>query len=382
MAKSPQDRMSDAAGLAAELRKAAVGGYGEGWAERGRSHLAEAAALLLALLWPSGSAPAAQSSSVVHTPLTEPANQPASSAGHEGAGHPQLNHQQSGQSQSGHALNHHQLGQDQQHLRHLEHLEHEHAEHAEHLEHVEHLGHPARSLPGHSGTHAAEGADPAEVTAGSGTGTAAASAAPPLAARLQRLVRNASRSNRLPRWVRRALPHDPSPGTAITIAAGVTAAVVVLVAAIAAIAATLTSSSPAPQAGFTNASVVGTYTFSRQAVSCVPSGSCTLTPLVISIDCPAGGSCVASTPNGEWGASHELTVNGNTMSFSGDDPGAITCNGSSSAASISLTLTVVSWSTGQDSVRTPEQIQGVYTLAYTPTTNCPGSGSAREILTS
>jgi len=394
MAKSPGDRMSDAAGLAAELRKVAVGGYGEDWAERGRSHLAEAAALLLALLWPSGSAPAAQGGSVVHTPLSEPANEPASSAGHAGTGqsqpsHPQLNQNETGQSQpghaqlnqhnpqSGHALNQHQLGQD--HLTHLEHLAHEHAEHLEHVEHVEHLGQPARAVPGRSGSgsHAAEGADSAEVTASTGTATTVS----PLAARLQHLVRNASRSSRLPRWLRRALPNDPSPGTAMAIAAVATAAVVVLVVAIAAIAAALTSGSPAPQAGFTNASVVGTYTFSRQAASCVPSGSCTLTPLVINIDCPAGGSCVASTPDGEWGASHELAVTGNTMSFSGYDPGAVTCNGTDSGANIALTLTVTSWSAGQDAVRTPEQIQGVYSLSYTSTPTCPGSGSAREILT-
>lgn len=276
-----------------------------------------------------------------------------------------------GQSQPGHAANQHQLGQHEQHLRHLDDLEHEHAEH------LEHLGHSG------SGTHVAEGADPAQVTAGSGTGTATlVGAAPLLAARLQSLVRNASRSSRTPRWLRRALPRDPSPGAAMAIAAGVTAAAVVLVAVIAAIAATLTSGSPSGQAGFTDASVVGSYTFDRQAASCVPSGSCTLTPLVISIDCPAGGSCVASTPNGEWGASHQLTVSGNTMSFSGYDPGAVTCNGSNSGANIALTLTVVSWSNRQGSIRTPEQMQGVYTLAYSSAPSCPGSGSAREILTS
>jgi hypothetical protein len=34
--------------------------YGPDWKERGRSHLGEAAALLLALLWPSGASPAVQ----------------------------------------------------------------------------------------------------------------------------------------------------------------------------------------------------------------------------------------------------------------------------------------------------------------------------------
>ena len=52
--RDPQYRPSDAGRLAAELRDAATGSYGQDWQDRGRSHLAEAALLLLALLWPSG----------------------------------------------------------------------------------------------------------------------------------------------------------------------------------------------------------------------------------------------------------------------------------------------------------------------------------------
>jgi hypothetical protein len=58
MAKDPGQRPADAAVLAAELRTAAAGGYGADWAERGRSHLGEAA-VLLAALWPTGGAPSA-----------------------------------------------------------------------------------------------------------------------------------------------------------------------------------------------------------------------------------------------------------------------------------------------------------------------------------
>src|SRR5580658_6204741 len=59
MAKDPASRPADAASFVAELRAAAAPAYGEGWEDRGRSHLGEAA-LLLAALWPSGAAPAVQ----------------------------------------------------------------------------------------------------------------------------------------------------------------------------------------------------------------------------------------------------------------------------------------------------------------------------------
>jgi hypothetical protein len=163
----------------------------------------------------------------------------------------------------------------------------------------------------------------------------------------------------------------------VAIIAGATAAAVVIVAAIAAIAAAFTSASPAPRVG---SGIAGTYTFLLRAAVCSFS-SCSLTPLVIRIDCPASGSCVASTPAGEWGASHELTFNGKTIYFSGSDPAAISCNGSPVPSTITLNLTVVSWSGGQDSVRRPKQIQGVYTVTAAGTGSCDG-GQSTEILTS
>lgn len=59
MAKDPQHRPASASALAASLRSAAVTVYGEGWEERGRQHLAEAA-LLLAALWPTGGTPSVE----------------------------------------------------------------------------------------------------------------------------------------------------------------------------------------------------------------------------------------------------------------------------------------------------------------------------------
>jgi eukaryotic-like serine/threonine-protein kinase len=63
MAKDPERRPADGAALVAELRTVAGGAYGPGWEDRGRSGLA-AAALLLAVLWPSGGPPPAQGSTV------------------------------------------------------------------------------------------------------------------------------------------------------------------------------------------------------------------------------------------------------------------------------------------------------------------------------
>ena len=68
MAKDPSGRPADAAAFADELRTIAAEAYGEDWEERGRSRLAEAAALLAAL-WPSGASPAAQGSAVEQVSL-------------------------------------------------------------------------------------------------------------------------------------------------------------------------------------------------------------------------------------------------------------------------------------------------------------------------
>jgi eukaryotic-like serine/threonine-protein kinase len=63
LAKDPGDRPADAITFVTELGTVAAGAYGPGWADRGRSHLGEAA-LLLAALWPSGAPPAVQGAEV------------------------------------------------------------------------------------------------------------------------------------------------------------------------------------------------------------------------------------------------------------------------------------------------------------------------------
>ncbi len=68
MAKDPRWRPADAAGLVTRLQAVAGPAYGPDWARRGRSHLGEAA-LLLAALWPSATAPATQSTAVTRISL-------------------------------------------------------------------------------------------------------------------------------------------------------------------------------------------------------------------------------------------------------------------------------------------------------------------------
>src|SRR5712692_7084968 len=63
MAKDPEGRPADAASFVSGLQAVAGSAYGQDWADRGRSHLGEAA-LLLAALWPSGTPPAGQSVTV------------------------------------------------------------------------------------------------------------------------------------------------------------------------------------------------------------------------------------------------------------------------------------------------------------------------------
>jgi hypothetical protein len=136
LAKDPKYRPADAARLAAELRDVAAFGYGADWEDRGRSHLAETAALLLALLWPSGSAPATQGTTVAHTPLTGPPAQPAPSAA--GPGQPQAGEARPGHSQPG-GSQPSPAARPDAHARHVEHEEHLHAEHVQHAEHAEHV---------------------------------------------------------------------------------------------------------------------------------------------------------------------------------------------------------------------------------------------------
>src|SRR5262249_14830017 len=74
MAKEPETRPADATIFVRALNAIASRTYGPDWAERGRSHLAEAA-LLLALLWPSGAPTAVQGSAEERANLSQNAQE-------------------------------------------------------------------------------------------------------------------------------------------------------------------------------------------------------------------------------------------------------------------------------------------------------------------
>ncbi len=109
MAKEPENRPADAATFVTALAAIAARAYGPDWAERGRSHLGEAALLLVAL-WPSGAPAAVQGSAMARVNLSRHA-------------------------QESRHLRH------LQHLRHLRHLRHLHFLHLRHLQHLRHLLH-------------------------------------------------------------------------------------------------------------------------------------------------------------------------------------------------------------------------------------------------
>jgi eukaryotic-like serine/threonine-protein kinase len=68
MAKQPEYRPADATTFVAALNEVAARAFGPDWHERGRSHLAEVALLLVAL-WPSGGSAAIQATAVKQIPL-------------------------------------------------------------------------------------------------------------------------------------------------------------------------------------------------------------------------------------------------------------------------------------------------------------------------
>jgi Protein kinase domain len=190
MAKNPQARPADAAAFVTQLRAAAVPAYGRDWEDRGRSHLGEAA-LLLAALWPSGTAPAVQGQAVEQVHLAK---------GPRGPQEPE------------HARNLEHLRHVEHtgHLEHerVEHLEHEHVEHVEHVEHLEHLEHLGQSPQGHSGSStqaAAEGAEPAAGVAGAAGAAGVAASAAGAASSPDPAASPATGLRRLARYSRKAL---------------------------------------------------------------------------------------------------------------------------------------------------------------------------------
>jgi hypothetical protein len=136
--------------------------------------------------------------------------------------------------------------------------------------------------------------------------------------------------------------------------------------------------SPTTPAGVT--SIAGTYTFTRQVLSCTGSGwTCPPENLPMKITCSASGSCVASSSH--WGSSHAVNFNGTTISFSGIDVGVVACNSHPVPATLSFDLTVVSWKVGSNSVRSPQRIQGPYSFTAAAAGGC-SSIQEKAIITS
>ena len=321
MAKDPGARPADATSFVTELRAAARPAYGQEWEQRGRSHLGEAT-LLLATLWPSGAAPAAQGHAIEQIRLSHPQQphdpgqtaQPGH-AQHPGQGHP---------GQPGHGEH---PGQG--------HPEH-HIEHVEHEEHLAHLRHLRREDGGRSSDNGGD-------RGGHSTGR---------------------------RMIRRVRTHPVA-------AAVIASAVAVVIAVVAAFATTGHDSAPppsgAPSPGGSTAaasaaasvpSFTATYSMTRHINVCTPAGSCITGPLPLTIDCN-GSSCTASS--GHWGSSHQLAFNGTSFSFTGTDSGVYGCG--SDPATITLNLTVVSWR-GSGATRKPQQLSGPYNVTAQATGGC------------
>jgi RNA polymerase sigma factor (sigma-70 family) len=114
------------------------------------------------------------------------------------------------------------------------------------VEHA-HTGQHSSTHTGSGPTAGPAGAAPAAAAgrpamAGAAAGSATADA---MVTRLQSIVRAVSQSSRTPRWLRRALPQDPSPRASVAMVAGAVAAIVVLVIVVA-VAATGGSGGPSP----------------------------------------------------------------------------------------------------------------------------------------
>jgi hypothetical protein len=335
MAKDPGARPADATSFVTELRAAARPAYGQEWEQRGRSHLGEAT-LLLATLWPSGAAPAAQGHAIEQIRLSHPQQphdpgqtaQPGH-AQHPGHGHPaQPGHgEHPGQGHPGQPGHGEHPGQG--------HPEH-HIEHVEHEEHLAHLRHLRREDGGRSSDNGGD-------RGGHSTGR---------------------------RMIRRVRTHPVA-------AAVIASAVAVVIAVVAAFATTGHDSAPppsgAPSPGGSTAaasaaasvpSFTATYSMTRHINVCTPAGSCITGPLPLTIDCN-GSSCTASS--GHWGSSHQLAFNGTSFSFTGTDSGVYGCG--SDPATITLNLTVVSWR-GSGATRKPQQLSGPYNGTAQATGGC------------
>lgn len=124
-------------------------------------------------------------------------------------------------------------------------------------------------------------------------------------------------------------------------------------------------------------SISGTYTFTRQVITCTYS-TCGTTPLALTLTCPAAGTCVAYWAY--WG-SHSATFDGTTIDISFTGTGSINCKGTALPTAVTLDINVLSWTAGQGGApRTPTQMQGTYTES-SPASDlgCPAAGTQQTV---
>ena len=178
------------------------------------------------------------------------------------------------------------------------------------------------------------------------------------------------------RMIRRVRTHP----VAAAVIAGAAAVVIAVIAVVAAFSTTGHNTAPppsgAPSPGGSSAaagapasvpSFTATYTMTRHINVCSPAGSTCITgPLPLTIDCN-GSSCTASSSH--WNSSHQLAFNGSSFSFTGTDSGVYRCDSSPVPTTITLNLTVVSWS-GSGATRKPQQLSGPYNLTAPATGVC------------
>ena len=124
-------------------------------------------------------------------------------------------------------------------------------------------------------------------------------------------------------------------------------------------------------------SISGTYTFTRQVITCTFI-SCGTNPIVVTFTCPAAGSCTAYWSY--WG-SHAATFDGTTIDMSFTDTGSINCKGTALPTAVTLDINVLSWTAGQGGAkRTPTRMQGTYTeSAPASDAGCKAAGTQQSV---
>jgi predicted Ser/Thr protein kinase/negative regulator of sigma E activity len=134
---------------------------------------------------------------------------------------------------------------------------------------------------------------------------------------------------------------------------------------------TPTATPPGPK------SISGTYTFTRQVITCTFS-SCGTNPIVVTFSCPSAGSCTAYWAY--WGT-HAATFDGSTIDVSFTATGSINCKGTALPTAVTLDINVLSWTAGQGgAVRTPTRMQGSYTeSAPASDLGCPAAGTQQTV---